>query len=766
VIDGQPVAVEQAALQAGDLIFNEFTAATDRTNFFEILTLKGGLDLRGLRVTNNALVSGQLANSGSVFTFSNDAYLSNVPKGTIIAVYMSATGVTTDTVVNGTSDWSLVLAPGTGVTVGADGLGASAATPNLVASGGALYAYTPGADGNSGGTDNGYLDFIKWGTSTAGTPTNLTTTIVLDQTTGWDAFSNAAYFIGSSFVDHLDVAGNWLTYTTNAGDTTPNPGSNNGDAQDLSTLRNADAGATAGLSVVPFSGLVTGEDGTKATFTVKLTTQPIANVLVQLTSSKPSEGSVSSVPLLFTPSNWNQTQTVTVTGVDDNILDGNVAYKILGSVSSSDLNYNGASFNVDVTNKDNDVALTVTPSNNVVTEGDSGTSQNMTFTLTLSAPLTQAASISYATADVTANKGYDYTATSGTVTFAAGETVKTLNVQVLGDNFNEPTETFNLNFSNPQGAIAPAVSSVTGTILDNDLLPLISVAAAGTSEGNSGTKNLNFVLSLSAPAGQVVTVNYATADGTATVVGNDYTASSGTASFAPGATGSIISVPIIGDTTVELDEILTINLTNAVGATLAVASAVGTVFNDDGTQPINYTGTSGNDTFSGGGGDDILSGLAGNDTLSGGDGNDTLIGGLGRDSLTSGTGADLFVYTDFNDSLVGGTDFLRDLNFTQGDRIKLPNLPLGVFNAGTLTGTTLTIGVTNAYADKDSTTAGAQALGAGEAVFFRWNNRSYLAINDGTAAFGATSDLVTDINGFIGTVPTGLSTPVNNYFTT
>ena len=762
-INGQPVVVEQAGLQAGDLIFNEFTAAPDRNNFFEILTLKAGLDLRGLRVTNNALSSGTLTNSGAVFTFDNDASLSNLPKGTIIAVYMRAEGVTVDRSV-GTNDWSMVLAPGTdkGVTIGADGLGGSTATPDLIGSGGALYAYTPGPDGNSGGTDNGYLDFIKWGNTTAGTPTNLTAIPLLWPT----IYTNSSYFTEDSFVEHKDtatagVAVNWQTFESNANDATPTPGAEN-IGQNLEVLRNLTSGVTAGLDISSFS-LITGEDGTNATFTIKLKTQPIDNVLVQLSSTNTNEGTVSSVPLLFTSSNWDQVQTVTITGVDDNILDGAVAYKVLGNVSSSDLDYNGAGFNVDVTNLDNDVALTVdTP--NIVTEGDSGTSQNMTFTVRLSAPLQQAASISYATADVTANKGYDYTATSGVLTFNAGETVKTFNVQILGDNFNEPTETFKVNFSNPQGAIAPQVTSVTGTILDNDPLPVISITGASTTEGNSGTKNLSFILQLSAPAGQVVTVNYATADGSATA-GSDYTAVSGVASFAPGATGAIITVPIIGDTIVEPDETFTVNLSNASGANISVASAVGTILNDD-SGSLNFTGTAGNDVFTGGVGDDIISGLAGNDTLSGGDGNDTLIGGAGRDSLTGGNGADLFVYTDFTDSLVGGTDFIRDLNFTQGDKIKVSSLPLGVFNAGTVTGTTLTIGVTNAYADKDSTTVGAQVLGASEAVFFRWNNRSYLAVNDATAAFGATTDLVIDINGVVGTLPTGLTTPVTNYFTT
>ena len=78
----------------------------------------------------------------------------------------------------------------------------------------------------------------------------------------------------------------------------------------------------------------------------------------------------------------------------------------------------------------------------------------------------------------------------------------------------------------------------------------------------------------------------------------------------------------------------------------------------------------------------------------------------------------------------------------------------------------MSIGWAKAYADTGSTPGGTQTLGAGGAVFFRWNNRSYLSVNDSTAAFGAASDLVIDVNNFVGTLPTGLVTPVSNYFIT
>jgi len=282
-----------------------------------------------------------------------------------------------------------------------------------------------------------------------------------------------------------------------------------------------------------------------------------------------------------------------------------------------------------------------------VTEGDSGTSQNLTFTLRLSGALTQAASINYATADVTASRGFDYTATSGILTFAAGETVKTFTVQVLGDNFNEQTETFNVNFTNPQGAIAPAVSSVTATILDNDALPTISIVGASVAEGNSGTRNLTFSIQVSSASAQTISVNYATSDGSATA-GSDYTAVSGTVNIGAGSGGATFVVPIIGDAVTEADETFTITLSSPTNANIAVGTAVGTIFNDDGGAPITYVGTSGNDSFIGGTGDDIISGLDGNDNLFGGDGNDTITGGLGHDVLTGNVGADIFVYNSFS----------------------------------------------------------------------------------------------------------------------
>src|SRR5690606_30188424 len=94
--------------------------------------------------------------------------------------------------------------------------------------------------------------------------------------------------------------------------------------------------------VNPTSGLVTTEAGDTATFTVVLDTQPSADVSIALSSSDTSEGTVAPASLTFTAANWNILQTVTVTGVDDNEVDGDVAYEIVtAAATSADATYNG-----------------------------------------------------------------------------------------------------------------------------------------------------------------------------------------------------------------------------------------------------------------------------------------------------------------------------------------------------------------------------------------------------------------------------------------
>jgi hypothetical protein len=219
-----------------------------------------------------------------------------------------------------------------------------------------------------------------------------------------------------------------------------------------------------------------------------------------------------------------------------------------------------------------------------VTEGDSGTT-TLTFTVTLSAPNnTQTVTVNYATADGTATAGSDYQSATGTVTFNPTETSKPVVITINSDLLDEANQTFFVNLSNPtNSAILDAQGQ--GTINDNDPTPSLSINDLATiPEGDTGTSIANFTVTLSAASGQTVTVNYATADGTANA-GSDYVATSGTLTFNPGATAKSIPVTINGDVTFEPNETFSVNLTTPVNATISDSQGQGTITNDDAAPP-------------------------------------------------------------------------------------------------------------------------------------------------------------------------------------
>src|SRR5262249_40580046 len=111
-------------------------------------------------------------------------------------------------------------------------------------------------------------------------------------------------------------------------------------------------------------------------------------------------------------------------------------------------------------------------------------------------------------------------------------------------------------------------------------LPTLSINNVTVTEGNSGTTNAVFTVSLSAASSNAVTVAYATANGTATA-GSDYVGASGVLTFAAGTTSKMVTVTVNGDTTVEPNETFAVNLSSPVNATIADAQGVGTITNDD-----------------------------------------------------------------------------------------------------------------------------------------------------------------------------------------
>jgi len=301
-----------------------------------------------------------------------------------------------------------------------------------------------------------------------------------------------------------------------------------------------------------------------------------------------------------------------------------------------------------------------------VTEGNAGPA-NASFTVTLSPTASGTVTVQYATANETATAGADYTATSGTLTFNAGEGSKTVPVSVLGDSVFEGNEAFVVNLSNPTGGAVIGDGVGRGTILDDDGLtcpaqvdanaqfqatvsagssatdwvgvfaataadtaysawkyvplprpqdvtfnapatggphelrlfanggftrlatcpftvvvpPSLTINDVSVTEGNAGSTNANFTVTLNPTASGTVTVQYATANETATA-GADYTAASGTLTFNAGESSKPVAVAVLGDALAEANETFAVNLSNATGgAAIGDPLGRGTILDDD-----------------------------------------------------------------------------------------------------------------------------------------------------------------------------------------
>jgi hypothetical protein len=212
-------------------------------------------------------------------------------------------------------------------------------------------------------------------------------------------------------------------------------------------------------------------------------------------------------------------------------------------------------------------------------EGNTGTG-SATFAVTLSKPFSQPVSVSYATADYTAIAGSDYQAASGTLTFAPGETTKTITITVNGDRLLEQDETFLVNLGGPANAVL-ADGQAVGTILDDE--PHISISDVTRTEGRKGQKTLfTFTVTLAVAYDQPVTVSYRTVNGTATTGNSDYVAQSGTLTFAPGETTKTITIVVNGDNRKEGNEIFYLDLfNNSSNSWLTQSRGQGMILNDD-----------------------------------------------------------------------------------------------------------------------------------------------------------------------------------------
>lgn len=223
-----------------------------------------------------------------------------------------------------------------------------------------------------------------------------------------------------------------------------------------------------------------------------------------------------------------------------------------------------------------------------VSEGDSGTS-SANFTVTLSPSSAQQITVSYATANGSASAPDDYTGTSGLLTFAPGQTTKTVSVDIVGDTTVEPNESFSLQLSGAGGADVVDGTGV-GTIVNDDFAPAAYVGDVSASEGNSGSQLFSFPVSISPIASGSVDVAWSTSDGTASAP-DDYEAASGVLSFAPGEATKYIDVVVAGDTDAEPSETFVVGISSN-DVAIGDGQGTGTIVTDDGTPSMTISDVS------------------------------------------------------------------------------------------------------------------------------------------------------------------------------
>jgi len=305
------------------------------------------------------------------------------------------------------------------------------------------------------------------------------------------------------------------------------------------------------------------------------------------------------------------------------------------------------------------VTLAVSPSS-VLENGVT----NLIYTFTRTGATTNALTVNYGIAGTaTFNNDYtqigaaSFTATTGTITFAAGSSTKTLTIDPTADTTVESNETVAVTLATGTGYTVGTTTAVTGTITNDDIAsPSITLAVSPSSVTEDGTANLIYTFTRTGATTNALTINYNVA-GTATF-NNDYTqigaasftATTGTITFAAGSSTKTLTIDPTADTTVESNETVALTLATGTGYTIGTTTAVtGTITNDDTAGPLTLTGD------------------ATNNNLVGGSGNDTFLGLGGQDTLTGGLGADRFRFN----SPIEGMDTITDFSKTQGDKIEL-----------------------------------------------------------------------------------------------
>ena len=277
------------------------------------------------------------------------------------------------------------------------------------------------------------------------------------------------------------------------------------------------------------------------------------------------------------------TDAVTITGVDNDIDAADNATTVTGAMTNSQGTGSVTGVSVTITDDDAPPMLSIS-SPSVVEDND------LMFTVRLNAESGKVVTVAYADAGTgSATSGTDYTAlTAGTLTFAAGTTSRTIAVSVSDDGDDEPNETVMVTLSNPVNATFDGGATSltgTGTIIDDDGMPALSIGSSSVIEGATNA-TLTFRVYLIPAHTAEVTVAYADAGTGSAISGTDYTAlTAGTLTFAAGVTTQTFDVSVLDDSMDEPNETVAVRLSNPNGAifygSAATLTGTGTIIDDD-----------------------------------------------------------------------------------------------------------------------------------------------------------------------------------------
>ncbi|TRV12497.1 MAG: hypothetical protein EWV41_03940, partial [Microcystis wesenbergii Mw_MB_S_20031200_S109] len=392
-----------------------------------------------------------------------------------------------------------------------------------------------------------------------------------------------------------------------------------------------------------------------------------------------------------------------------------------------------------INNDDSTVTSQLSINNITVVEG---LDNNAILAVTVDNPNPQPITVNYTTAPIDATANVDYTSKTGTITIAPNTSTATISIPILNDNLNEPDEAFTVTLSNPvnatinpEGGIGEVIitdtwqSSLTRTLPNNvENLKLIGTNNINGT-GNAGNNNI-----------------------TGNRANNTLNGAAGIDTLVGGLGNDIYQIDTSTDTITENTNEGTDTVQSSVTYTLGNNLENLTL---TGTTAINGTGN------------------AGNNNITGNSGINQINGGAGIDTLTGGLGADTFIF-QFGQSTISTSDRITDFAINS-DKIDLltqsgnaMSAPSNFSRAADSTATTLDNLINQVFTDANGATTGNQALAVNSAALVQVTGGAiagtYLVINDSTAGFQSSNDLLINITGFTGSLPALGSLTVSNFF--